>query len=215
MWLEKKRGSAAMLAELNEYRLDLLASSPDGSTVDSFGPLTWGYRLEAARGVDTWRIITYEKGAWIMHMLRRRLGDARFNAMLTQLRRRFEFKAVTTQDLQYLVREFLPGSAEAVDAFFDSWIRSTGIPSVRLRYNTTGRAPSVKVSGSIDYEQSQQRGVFGDFTTDVPLEITLPNGQRRIEWVRSSDKNEPFSFTLPQAPTKIGLATTSTLATER
>jgi hypothetical protein len=225
MWLEKKRGPAAMQSELNDLRLDLLASSTDGGTVDSFGPLTWGYRLEAARNPDTWRILTYEKGAWIMHMLRRRMGDRRFLAMLTEFRRRFELKAATTQDLQNLVREFAarpaaageppPASIDAVDSFFDSWVRSTGIPSVRVRYSTTGRAPSVRVSGGVSYEESSQRGVFGDFSSEIPLEITFANGQRRIEWVRSGDRNEPFSFTLPQAPTKISLATSSTLATER
>ena len=215
MWLEKKRGSAAMLSELSDFRLDLLASTADGPTVDSFGPLTWGYRLEAARATDTWRIVTYEKGAWILHMLRRRMGDPRFTAMLAAFRQRFQGKAATTQDLQFLVREFSPASPESVEAFFDSWVRSTGIPSVRVRFTTTGRAPAVKISGSVDYESSNQRGVFSDFTTEIPLEITLPNGQRRIEWVRSGDRNEPFSFTLPQSPTRIAVATTSTLATER
>ncbi|MEO5923974.1 MAG: M1 family aminopeptidase [Bryobacteraceae bacterium] len=225
MWLEKKRGPAAMQAELTDYRMDLLSASADGGTVDSFGPLTWGYRLESARDPQTWRIITYQKGAWIIHMLRRRLGDERFVAMLAELRRRFENKLVTTQDLQNLVREFAAKRAatgqppiatvEAVDGFFDSWVRSTGIPSARVRFTTTGRAPSVRVSGSIRYEQSAERGVFADFTTELPLEITLPNGQRRTEWVRSADHAETFSFTLPQAPTRISIATGSTLATDR
>lgn len=215
MWLEKKRGSALMMTELNGFREDLLASSADGGTLDSFGPLTWGYRLESARNPETWRTITYEKGAWIFHMLRRRLGDQKFVAMLGELRRRFEQKLVATQDLQALVKEFTDSGRESVDGFFDSWVRSTGIPSVRLRFTTTGRAPSVRVSGTVSYEQSAQRGVGGDFASEIPLEITLPNGQRRIEWVRSADHGEAFSFTLPQVPTRIGIAPGSTLATER
>jgi hypothetical protein len=214
MWLEKKRGSAAMLAELNDFRTDLLASSSDGGTMDSFGPLTWGYRLESARDADTWRTVTYEKGAWIFHMLRRRLGDEKFLAMLGELRRRFERKLVTTQDLQALVKEFA-ASGEPMDGFFDSWVRSTGIPAVRVRFSTAGRAPSVRVSGTVAYEQSAQRGVASDFASEIPLEITLPNGQRRIEWVRSAEHGEAFSFTLPQVPTRIGIALGSTLATER
>lgn len=214
MWLEKKRGPAAMTTELNNFRLDLLASSPDGGTVDSYGPLTWGYRLESARNPDTWRAITYEKGAWIFHMLRSRMGDNRFLAMLRQLRNRFEYQQITTQALQSLVKEFsVP--ADNVDTFFDSWVRSTGIPSARVRFTTTGRAPTVRVSGTVTYEQSSQRGVFADFATELPLEITLPNGTRRIEWVHTSDRAEPFSFTLPQAPSRIGLASGATLATER
>jgi hypothetical protein len=215
MWLEKKRGSAVMMAELNSFRDDLLASSTDGGTVDSFGPMTWGYRLESARNGETWRTITYEKGAWIFHMLRRRLGDQKFIAMLGELRRRFERKLLATQDLQALVKEFSESGRESVDGFFDSWVRSTGIPSVRVRFTTSGRAPSVRVSGTVAYEQSAQRGVGGDFSSEIPLEITLPNGQRRIEWVRSADHGEAFSFTLPQVPTRIGIAPGHTLATER
>ena len=147
-------------------------------------------------------------------MLRRRLGDEKFFAMLGQLRRRFEYKPLATLALQNLVKEFAP-SADGVDAFFDSWVRSTGIPAARVRFTTTGRAPSVRVSGTVTYEQSAQRGVFGDFAAELPLEITLPSGERRIVWVRSADRSEPFSFTLPQVPTRIGLAPGYTLATER
>jgi hypothetical protein len=225
MWLEKKRGVASMQSELNDFRMDLLASNVDGNTVDSFGPLIWGYRLESARYNETWRIITYEKGAWILHMLRRRLGDARFFAMLRELRTRFEFKAATTQDFQSLVREYAakqaayaeppPVPPEIMDSFFDNWVRSTGIPAVHLKYTSTGRAPSVRVTGTINFEQSPQRGVFADFTTDIPLDVTLPNGQHRVQWIHAGDHDEPFSFTLPQTPTRIVVMTNSTLATER
>jgi len=224
LWLEKKRGSAVMLTELNDFRTDLLAPGADGGILDSYGPLIWGYRLESSRSPETWRVMTYEKGAWILHMLRQRMGDKRFMAMLGEFRRRFEYKSASTQDLQNLIKEFAarpsageppPASAEAVDGFFDSWVRSTGIPLVRVRYSTTGRAPSIRISGSVSYEQSAQRGVFGDFSTEIPLEIQFANGQRRIEWVRSADRTEPFSFTLPQAPVRISIASGSTLASER
>ena len=102
-----------------------------------------------------------------------------------------------------------------MDGFFDSWVRSTGIPAVRIKYSTTGRAPSVRVSGSVAYEQSPQRGVFSDFTTEIPLEIQLPGGARRVEWVRSADQTETFSFTLPQVPSRISVPTNLILATER
>ena len=217
LWLEKKRGAAAMQTELNEFRADLLTSSMDGGTVDSYGPLSWGYRLEASRNTDTWRIITYEKGAWVFHMLRQRLGDTKFFALLSELRKRYEYRSMSTRDLRNLVKEMGAPTfrAEAVDAFFDSWVQSTGVPNVRIRYNTTGRAPSVRVSGTVAYESSDARGVHEDFATELPLEITLANGTRRVEWVKSDDGTQPFSFTLPQAPTKIELLSTATLATAR
>ena len=217
LWLEKKRGAAAMQAELNEFRTDLLMSSIDGGLVDSYGPLVWGYRLEASRDTETWRVITYEKGAWIFHMLRQRLGNAKFSSLLGELRKRFEYKSVTTPDLRNLVKEVGAPAfrAEAVDAFFDSWVHSTGVPSVRIRYSTSGRAPAVRVTGTVVYENSEARGVHEDFATELPLEVTLANGTRRVEWIKSEDGTQRFSFDLPQVPTKIELLSNATLATSR
>src|SRR5262249_32024817 len=78
MWIEKKKGVKALEDVLEDYRNDLLRTGADGRTLDSAGPLTWGYRIDNSENPDAWRTITYEKGAWVMHMLRRRLGDAGF-----------------------------------------------------------------------------------------------------------------------------------------
>jgi hypothetical protein len=211
LWLEKKRGRAALEMELSNYRRDLLAEGEDGGAIDAFGPLTWGYRLEAARAPDTWRVITYEKGAWVFHMLRSRMGDTRFMAMLAELRRRFEFKTISTFDLQQLAREFTPPPAGTVDNFFDSWVRSTGIPAIHVRYSTTGREPAVTVTGTVIAEATGNR----DFAADIPLEIQFPGGDKRVEWVRSSDRAEPFTIVLPRTPSRISVAENMTLATER
>lgn len=217
LYLEKKRGTAYLNNELASFREDLLTSSPDGGTIESYGPLSWGYRLESARYTDTGRVITYEKGAWIFHMLRTRLGDQKFFALLSELRKRFEYRDVTTGDLRTLVKQ-TAGSAwrvEAVDAFFDSWVQSTGVPDVRVKFSTTGRAPSVRVSGAITYEQSAERGVASTFATELPVEITFANGTKRVEWLRSADGTEPFTLTLPLAPSRIALLPNATLATQR
>ncbi len=86
---------------------------------------------------------------------------------------------------------------------------------MRVRYSVTGRAPQVKVTGTIQYERSAERGVGSDFATEIPLEIQMPNGQRSIEWVRSGEQPEAFSFTLRQAPTRITVPANMTLASER
>ena len=121
LWLEKKKGVRALEEVLDLYREDLLRKGANGQTVESFGPITWGFRLEAG-DPDSWRAITYEKGAWIFHMLRRRLGDDKFLAMLTEVRKRFEFQAITTRDLVAVIKDFRPAglSASAIDEFFDN-----------------------------------------------------------------------------------------------
>ena len=52
-------------------------------------------------------VITYEKGAWVLHMLRKRLGNERFLKVLAELRRQYQFREVGTADLLDLVRNLL------------------------------------------------------------------------------------------------------------
>ena len=62
------------------------ATSParmtDGRTPESAGPITWGYRLNSSLAPHAWQTVTYEKGTWIIHMLRRRMGDESFFSFL-------------------------------------------------------------------------------------------------------------------------------------
>ena len=53
LWFEKKKGSKAMEEVLTGFRDNLVSSGAGGTSVESAGPLTWGYRLEAAQGRRT------------------------------------------------------------------------------------------------------------------------------------------------------------------
>jgi hypothetical protein len=197
LWLEKKKGPKAMTAVLDDYRERLLAKDEQGRTPESAGPIIWGGRLESSGIPDAWRAITYEKGAWIFHMLRRRLGDERFMKMLAELRHRYEFKSVTTEDLRALTKEFLPPRTPpaTVDLFFENWVYATGIPALKVKYAVKGVVPALKLSGTIT-----QTGVDDDFTIEAPVEIQFAKGATQTIWVRTSNDAATFSAALKQAP---------------
>jgi aminopeptidase N len=197
LWIEKKKGAKAVDGVLEEYRDRLTQKDGEGRTVESTGPIVWGPRLESAGVPDAWRAITYEKGAWIMHMLRRRLGDERFLKMLAELRRRYEFKAISTDDFRSLAKEFVPPKTPpgVIDTLFENWVYSTGIPSLKLKYTVSGAAPSVKLTGTVT-----QSGVDDDFTIDAPVEIQFAKGAPQTIWVRTSNEPAPFSVTLKHMP---------------
>jgi aminopeptidase N len=203
LWLEKKKGPKAVEGVLDGYRDHLAQKDPQGHIIESAGPIVWGTRLDSTGVFDAWRTITYEKGAWIFHMLRRRLGDDRFLKMLAELRRRYEFRAVSTDDLRVLAKEFVPPKtpAGAIDTFFENWVYSTGVPSLKLTYKVTGAAPAFKVTGTLT-----QTGVDDDFTIEAPLEIQFAKGTPQTIWVRTSGEPTPFSVTLKQAPQKVVVA---------
>jgi peptidase M1-like protein len=202
MWLEKKKGVKARDSVLDGYRESLLKKDADGNVVESVGPIVWGGRLRASGTPDDWIVITYGKGAWILHMLRRRMGDERFLQMLAELRHRYEFRPVTTADFRMLAREFRPPrtSVEVMDTFFENWVDATGVPSLKVRYAVKGVAPSVKLSGAVS-----QTGVDDDFTMDVPVEIQFARGAPQIIWVRTSSDEQPFSAALRQAPVRVAI----------
>ncbi len=200
LWLEKKKGTKAMENVLDEYREHLLAKDEQGRTTESSGPIIWGPRLESTGNNDAWRTITYEKGAWIFHMLRRRLGDERFMKMLAELRKRYELKSVSAENLRELAKEFLPRGVPpaTIDSFFENWIYATGIPAVKVKFSAKGVAPAVKVTGTVT-----QTGVDDDFSIEAPVEIQFAKGPSRIVWVRTSNDPATFSATVKQTPVRV------------
>lgn len=205
MYLEKKRGVKAMEDVLEDYRDLLLKKDSTGSAAESAGPITWGFRLESAGDTAAWHGITYYKSAWILHMLRRRLGDDRFLKMLAELRRRYDSRTISTEQFLALVKEFSPPRAAGVktfnaQAFFDNWVYATGIPQLKLTYTAKGLAPVVKISGTIE-----QSGVEDDFSMEAPVEIQFAKGSTQTIWVQTSNDGATFSATLKEVPAKVSI----------
>jgi len=203
MWLEKKKGVKEMARVLDNYRAELLAKEGDLESRESSGPVVWGERLRASGSLEAWRTVVYGKGAWIMHMLRRRMGEGRFIAMLAQLRVRFTGRPITTEDFRALAVEFRPKGlpAEAIENFFDSWVYATGVPGVKMRSSTKGSPPAVRLSGVVE-----QEGVEEEFSIDVPVEVQFGRGTPQIIWVRTSNGSASFATTLRQAPSRVLLS---------
>ena len=202
LYLEKRKGVKAMQDVLEDYRDALVKKNAEGRTRESAGPITWGFRLESADSADTWHLITYNKGAWVFHMLRRRLGDDRFFKMLAELRRRYEAQPASTADLRALVKQFLPPrvTAATVDAFFDNWVYSSGIPTLKLSYTVKGAAPAVKLYGRVE-----QSGVDDGFSVEAPVEIQFAKGATQTIWVETSNAGTAFSATLKQVPARVSI----------
>jgi hypothetical protein len=203
LWLEKKKGAKEAAKVLDGYRDELFLKDGDLDLREAAGPIVWGDRLQTSGSVEAWRTITYGKGAWIFHMLRKRMGDERFVAMLAEMRKRFEFRAISTEDLQTLVQEFRPKDmkAEVIEAFFENWVYSTGVPSLKLRTTSKGAAPTFRLSGTLE-----QNGVDEDFSVDVPIEVQFGRAPAQTIWVRSSGEAESFDVPLKQAPSRVAIS---------
>lgn len=205
MYVEKKKGVKAMEDVLEDYRDSLIRRDLKGATTESAGPITWGFRLDSSGNPAARNDITYYKGAWVLHMLRRRMGDGPFLKMLAELRRRYDSQTVSVAQFAALVKEFAPprvpgGLPFNPDSFFENWVYSTGIPELKLDYAVKGAAPAVKLSGTI-----AQSGVDDDFSVQVPVEVRLASGASQTIWVQTSNDGAEFSATLKQIPVKVSI----------
>ena len=190
--LEKKKGLRALEEVLDGYLKDLTAKQEGGDTIESSGPITWGIRLYSKGEGVAWRAITYEKGSWIFHMLRRRMGDAKFLEFLGTLRKEYAYKSISTEQLRLEAAKFMPKDSTdpTLELFFDQWVYATGIPTLSVTSVYKGKAGVGQLTVTV-----RQTGVAEDFSVDVPLEVRVTGKPVITRWIRTS--NEPVVITVP------------------
>ena len=150
-----------------------------GKPIEAAGPVDFGPRLLDNNGFLAWHLIVYEKGAWILHMLRERLGEDAFIRMQVRLLQQFSSRPLANEDFRKLLSEFVPAGQpdQNLSVFFDAWVYGTGIPKMTLARG------DLKLSGVED-----------DFSVDVPLHCRSSAGKERIQWVRATSGSNPLDL---------------------
>jgi peptidase M1-like protein len=152
LYAQKTRGERTFVDMLRQFRRWSLADSDQG-------PVHLGYRLGVVKGnVRVFRALVYNKGAAVLHMLRRLLGDDTFFAGLKRFYSDRRYQKAGTEDLE---RAMEAQSGRVLDRFFERWIYGTDIP--RLRYSATIGNGAVNVR----FEQA------ADLVFDLPVTVTL------------------------------------------
>jgi hypothetical protein len=75
------------------------------------------------------RIVGYNRGALLFHMLRERIGDEAFDAGTRKLRDRHLFDAASWDDI---VSAFSDAAGRDLGAFFEPWLQRSGMPELSL-----------------------------------------------------------------------------------
>src|SRR5690606_38570167 len=97
----------------------------------SQGPIYLGYRLGHIRNDDrVFRALVYNKGAMVLHMLRRRVGDEAFFSGLRTFYERWKFKKAGTDDFRQVMEE---ASQMDLAPFFEAWVYGAAIPQVSFK----------------------------------------------------------------------------------
>ena len=192
LWLEEQHGKQELRSVLGEYQQNLLEKSV-GSTMESAGPVILGRRLRTSRLPSAYRVIVYQKGAWILHMLRGILGDANFLELLSKLCEEYRHETVSTEEFRALAAGYTPEGYHDSDLqdFFDQWVYDSGIPrlSMEWKQSSKGGRHTLKV-------QVEQDGVSEFFAIQVPVQVhTLP-GRSLVKTVLTGHDDEDTGFTV-------------------
>ena len=161
LWNQHAHGDSAFRAEMERHRLAVLndtVSVPKRPVIDTIE-------------TDLLSLLnrtSYQKGAFVLHMLRSQLGDSVFFSGLRDYYTAHKHGTAVTADLQVALEH---ASGKKLGAFFDQWLRRPGYPEVSVAWNSAPASgkPAVTVT---------QTGRFGYFEFPLPVVLIDRNGGR-------------------------------------
>ena len=136
----------------------------------------------------------YQKGGWVLHMLRRVVGDEKFFAGVADYYRAYRDSNALTEDFRR-VMELRAG--RPLDWFFRQWIYEPGFPAYEAAWHWD--EPSKRVR--LRVRQTQTGAPFR-----MPLEVEFRSGDAtRREVVEMSGREQSFDFKLERRPQSVAV----------
>jgi aminopeptidase N len=134
----------------------------------------------------------YQKGAWVLHMLRAELGDEKFFRGIRTYYDAHRGSLASTEDLR---AAFEKASGRNLKDFFERWVYGAGHPRYELLWKWDGKNKRLRLM----LDQTQPEAAFPNV---VPVEIIKGNSKRRIV-IKFASKHAVEEFKLYEAPTSV------------
>jgi aminopeptidase N len=132
---------------------------------------------------------SYQKGGWVLHMLRKELGDSMFFKSVQSFYATYAGKNADTRDLQHICEKI---SGKKLNGFFDQWLYMPGLPKldIQWRYASTEKKLVVVV-------KQQQEKPFA-----FPLEFGFKTEKAGtiLKRIQISKTEERFTINLADKP---------------
>lgn len=189
LWTRYSRGDSVFRAELARNRRRILGDERVAThpVIDT---------SEAAHLMALLDANSYQKGGWVLHMLRRELGDSAFFRGLRIYFHAHEYGNATSGDLE---RALERSSGRPLRAFFDQWLRRPGYPELTVHWTYDAAARAVHV----DVAQGDRFGYFA-----VPLTVALTDAAGHVQRATiavgaSAQSSATIPVTLASPPTAL------------
>jgi aminopeptidase N len=188
LWTQRAHGDSAFRATMSDIRQRVLRDQRVATrpVIDSAET-----NLMALLDANS-----YQKGGFVLHMLRTSLGDSAFFRGLRIYFHAHEFGNATSVDLQHALEE---SAGTPLGWFFDQWLRRPGFPilTVHWAYDAAAHAPRVTV------DQSDRFGYYRAPLT-VELRDAAGHAQRAtIDLGATAETTATIALSLGEPPTEL------------
>ena len=167
-------------------------------TVIDFDTKRPDYRVIHANLTDMAEVttgMTYQKGSWVLHMLRQEIGDDRFWSGIREYYALYRDRNATTADFRTVMER---ASGRDLEAFFQQWLNRGGIPRLEGTWQWDAAAKRVVV----ELRQTQAGEAF---RVPIDLSLTVPGARPRVERVELVARDGRFTFAADSAPASVEL----------
>lgn len=189
LFIEHAYGRDAFLAGLADSK----------KRVDAFHVKNPNYRIVHDNLQDMEQVTssqTYQKGSWILHMLRGVVGTENFQKGIRSYYYKYMNSNATTADFQ---REMEEASGMDLKNFFEQWLYKPGALKLSGSWQYNDKKKELKIT----LDQVQTDGSL--FKLPVQLAIYSGEGKPVIETLQVNEKRNEFILPVDRAPTNIVL----------
>jgi hypothetical protein len=187
----------------------ILEKNEFGRRPNDAGPLWMGHRLSTEKNPRGYRGMVYEKGGYVLHMLRHLMydpkeGDRAFVAMMQDFVQQHLNRNASTESFQRVVEKHIRPNMNVngngkMDWFFNQWVYGSAIPKYKLDYNVTEEGGKIVLKGSV-----AQSEVPDDFVMPVPIYLDLDGQIVRLGAARIvGNSSVPLQVNLPKKPKRV------------
>ncbi len=180
LWAEAEGGMTAYHANLNAIRY-LGPGTIYVPTIDDFNRI-FDYNL------------SYNKAAWVLHMLRGVLGDDTFFQTLRTYGDQYRYSKATTEDFQSVAETV---SGQDLSAFFQQWIYGERIPVYEYSWTATPSGEGYDIFLNLQQVQTWQL-----FTMPIPIVVTTTEGTQAFR-VQNSQADQNYVLHADAEPTAL------------
>ncbi|AGC76420.1 putative secreted protein (Por secretion system target) [Nonlabens dokdonensis] len=134
--------------------------------------------------------LSYNKGAMVLHMLRKKIGETNFNQTLRNYLDdpQLAFDYAVTTDFKAIAEST---SGENLTEFFNDWIYGEGYPEHQIEWRQEPNGVN------IIYQQFTSHPSVNLFEVQLPIKITGINGQEQRFMLAIDNNNENFNVSIP------------------